>query len=255
MSTPPRPRLILLAVALLLLVGAGVLLPTVGPTGRQAAAQVHPGSPTGCEHRASTTQARRGSTSGNRIALTFDDGPGPLTASFLEVLRRQRVPATFFVVGRSVAGHEALLRRALREGHMLGNHSYTHASLAAADAGARRQITATQDAIVRATGFTPCLLRPPYGTSSKRLVATAGELSLRSVLWSVYPQDTRRPGAATIRRRVLSTTRPGSIILLHDAGGDRRQTLAALPGIIRGLKARGLRFVTVTDLLGLGINR
>jgi peptidoglycan/xylan/chitin deacetylase (PgdA/CDA1 family) len=254
-STPPRPRRPLLVLALLLaVVAAGVVLLPGPGTPREAAAQ-GPATPTGCTFRASTTQVRHGPATGRRIALTFDDGPGPLTASFLKVLRQEHVPATFFVVGRNVAGRETVLQRALQDGHMLGNHSFTHVSLAAADDAARRQLTDTQAAITAATGFTPCLLRPPYGVSSKRLVALAGELSLRSVLWSVYPQDTKRPGVATIRRRVLDGVRPGSIILLHEAGGDRRQTLAALPGIIRALKARGYRFQTVTDLLGLPVTR
>jgi peptidoglycan/xylan/chitin deacetylase (PgdA/CDA1 family) len=254
-STPPRPRLPLLAAAVLLLVLAGglVLLPSGGPH-REAAAQ-STRAPTGCAYRASSTQVRSGPTGGRRVALTFDDGPAVLTASVLKLIERERVPATFFVVGRNVAGREALLRRALAGGSMLGNHSFTHARLGAADGAALQELTDTQAAIRKATGFTPCLFRPPFGVSSRRLVAAAGQLALRSVLWSVYPQDAAKPGADAIRRRALDGVRPGSILLLHDGGGDRRQTLAALPGIIRTLKARGYRFVTVTGLLGLRLTR
>lgn len=166
------------------------------------------------------------------------------------------MPATFFVVGANVAGREALLQRMLDDGDMIGNHSFDHSSLAAADAAAQQQIEDTQAAVAAATGFTPCLLRPPYGRSGSALVALAGREALTSVLWSVNPRDYRRPGTAVIRKRVLAATRPGAIVLDHDGDGvrggdDRGQTVAALPGIIRGLKARGYRFVTVTDLLGL----
>jgi peptidoglycan/xylan/chitin deacetylase (PgdA/CDA1 family) len=244
--------------------GAGLVLVLVavvvfaGPPAREASAQDGPAAArpvTGCQYTASA-QVRRGPPSASkRVALTFDDGPATLTTSFLKVLEREHVPATFFVVGRNVAGRQAVLRRALAGGSMLGNHSFTHVNLAAADDAALRELTDTQDAIRAATGFTPCLFRPPFGLSSRRLVHAAGAQGLKSILWSVNPQDFTEPGAKIIRRRVLDGVRPGSIVLSHDGGGQRRQTLAALPGIIRTLKARGYRFVTVTDLLGLALVR
>jgi peptidoglycan/xylan/chitin deacetylase (PgdA/CDA1 family) len=126
-------------------------------------------------------------------------------------------------------------------------------SLAKADPAALRQIDDTQAAIKGATGFTPCLLRPPFGLGSRKLLTALASRHLTSTLWSVNPQDFRAPGTATIKRRVLTGVKPGAIILTHDGGGDRSQTLAAIPSIIRTLKARGYRFVTVTDLLGLGL--
>lgn len=241
-----RHRLLLAATGLTLFL-AGLLVLT-GGRADPAAAQDGVAAVTGCQHTTSA-QVRRGPASGRRVALTFDDGPGPLTAQFLRILERERVPATFFVVGRNVAGREATLRRILAGGSTLGNHSLTHSSLAAGDDAAVADIRATQAVIREATGFSPCLMRPPYGLSSRRLVAAADAQSLTSILWSVNPQDTRDPGSRQIRERVLARVRPGSIVLAHD-GGPRRQTLAALPGIIRTLKARGYRFVTVTDLLG-----
>ncbi len=246
-----RHRLLLAGTGLTLVL-AGLLVLTAGRAD-PAGAQDDVGAVTGCRHTASA-QVRRGPASGRRVALTFDDGPGPLTTQFLRILERERVPATFFVVGRNIAGREATLRRILAGGSTLGNHSLTHASLAAGDEAAAAELRATQAVIREVTGFTPCLMRPPYGLSSRRLVAAADAQSLTSVLWSVYPQDTRDSGSRRIRERVLSRVRPGSIVLAHD-GGPRRQTLAALPGIIRALKARGYRFVTVTDLLGRTVTR
>jgi len=167
------------------------------------------------------------------------------------VLEREDVPATFFVEGRNVAGHEELLARMLADGDMIGNHTYPHVDLSKASAAALAQVDRTQAAIESATGFTPCLVRPPYGRTSKKLLAALARRRLTSTLWSVNPQDFLNPGAAKIKQRVLAAVRPGSIILHHDGGGDRSQTLAAVPAIIRALKARGYELVTVTELLGL----
>jgi peptidoglycan/xylan/chitin deacetylase (PgdA/CDA1 family) len=210
---------------------------------------------TGCRYRARTSSVRSGPSTGKRIALTFDDGPSSFTSRILDVLEAEHVRATFFVVGRNVAGREELLKRMLAGGHMIGNHSFTHVNLAKADPAALRQIDDTQAAIEGATGFTPCLLRPPFGLGSRKLLRALSSRHLTSTLWSVNPQDFRTPGTATIKRRVLAGVKPGAIILDHDGGGDRSQTVAAIPSIIRTLKARGYRFVTVTDLLGLGLKR
>ncbi len=249
MPTPSRHRLPALGAALLVALAVAVLV-RAAPT---PAASAPTTAVTGCAYAPSPTQVRRGPSTAKRVALTFDDGPAALTSSVLRVLAQERVPATFFVVGRNVAGREALLRRALAAGHMLANHSFTHVSLAKADAAATQELKDTQDAIARATGFTPCLFRPPFGASSRALVTKAGDQRLTSVLWSVNSKDFTEPGTAAIRQRVLADVRPGSIVLLHDGGGDRRQTLAALPSIVRTLKARGYRFVTVPSLLGLSL--
>jgi peptidoglycan/xylan/chitin deacetylase (PgdA/CDA1 family) len=210
---------------------------------------------TGCQYRSRTSSVSRGPAARRRIALTFDDGPSSFTARVLDVLEAQDIRATFFVEGRKVAGHEELLKRMLDAGHMIGNHSFDHVNLAKADRAARRQIDDTQTAIRTATGFTPCLLRPPFGLGSRKLLRAVSGRHLTSTLWSVNPRDFQTPGTATIKRRVLAGVTPGAIILTHDGGGDRSQTLAAIPSIIRTLKARGYRFVTVTDLLGLSLKR
>lgn len=197
------------------------------------------------------TQRRSGPRGSPRVALTFDDGPSRFTPAILRLLKRKHVPATFFVLGKEVRRHRSLLRRMLREGHMIANHTLTHANVAGAGGFARHQISATQSIINRASGFKPCLFRPPYAATSRALTRIVRSLGALSILWDVDPQDWRTPGTAAVSSNVLRNTRPGSIILLHDGGGPRAQTIAALPRIIDTLRRRGLRFVTVADLLHL----
>lgn len=194
------------------------------------------------------TVVTRGPASRKRIALTFDDGPGAQTPRFLDVLRRHGVPATFFVLGQNVGGGQATLQRMLREGHAIGNHSWNHPSLAG---GGQGQITSANDAIKGATGVSPCLFRPPYGAHGPVLDGQLRSLGMLDVLWTVDTNDWQRPGASVIASRVIAGARSGAIVLMHDAGGDRSQGLAALPRIITTLKARGYELVTVPQLLGL----
>lgn len=197
------------------------------------------------------TQRRAGPSSSRAVALTFDDGPSPYTAPILRILEREHVPATFFVVGSQARGRGALLRRMLRGGSMIANHTLTHPNVAGAGAFAAQQIAATQSIIRHESGFRPCLFRPPYGATSAALTGVVRSLGALSILWDVDSNDWQRPGTARIAANVLRRTRPGSIILMHDGGGPRSQTVAALPTIIRRLRERGLRFVTVAQLLGL----
>lgn len=187
---------------------------------------------------------------GKEVALTYDDGPSPYTRPLLATLDRLGVPATFFMIGQQVPGQGALLRRMLDEGHELANHSWNHANLGGGGPGASSQLARTNAAIRSATGFTPCVFRPPYGSTSGDLVSRANALGMTSIIWSADPLDWRTPGTGAIVGRVLSQTGPGGIILSHDGGGNRAQTLAAAPQIIAGLRARGYRFVTVSRLLG-----
>ena len=186
------------------------------------------------------------------VALTFDDGPFPLTPKFYDVLEREQVPGTFFLIGEQIRGKGALLKRALRDGFALGDHTWTHANVAGDGPAAARQITLTRDAIRRATGgYTTCLFRAPGGAVSGSLISEARGLGMNTIEWDVDPTDWSTPGTGAIYSRVISHTRPGSIILMHDGGGPRGQTLAALPRIISSLRARGYKFATVPDLLGL----
>lgn len=253
-SLSRRPAL---AAALLLALLAGVLVLAAGGSTR-AAAQTAPGADadytppfTGCAFRSSKA-VRRGPVTGKRIALTFDDGPSPYTPKILDILGRERVKATFFVQGNQIAGREKDLQRMLDEGHMIGNHSFTHLDLALAGADIDGELDQTQDAIAAATGFTPCLMRPPFGRTSPRLSSALAGRSLTPIIWNVNPVDYQRPGTAKIKQRMLKQANPGGIIVDHDGGGNRSQTVAAMGPVIKALKARGYKFVTVTSLLGLG---
>jgi peptidoglycan/xylan/chitin deacetylase (PgdA/CDA1 family) len=202
----------------------------------------------GCT-RSGTTPVYHGSRSARVVALTFDDGPWPDTPGFVSVLERERVPATFFLIGRQVAGHGALLARELRDGDALGNHTFTHPNLVATG-DAQAQLAQTSAVIEQTSGYRPCVFRPPYGAVDAGVVATALGQSLTTVVWDVDPSDYTRPGTDVIVRRVLAGVRSGSIVLMHDGGGPRGETLAALPRIIDALRARGYRFATVPELLG-----
>jgi peptidoglycan-N-acetylglucosamine deacetylase len=179
------------------------------------------------------------------VALTFDDGPSEYTPGFLRVLRAARVPGTFFEVGQEMAGREATMRRILAEGDEIGDHTMNHVEYPgyAQIAGAAARVEAI-------THFRPCLFRPPGGALNSSVIATAGALGMRTITWDVDPRDWSTPGTAAIYSTIVGTARPGSIVLMHDGGGNRSETLAALPQVIATLRARGYRFETVTRLLG-----
>lgn len=180
-----------------------------------------------------------------RVALTFDDGPSSYTPAFLDVLRDKGARATFFEVGQVMPGHEATMRRILAEGHELANHTMDHVEHPGYSqiAGASARITAS-------TRFKPCLFRPPGGAVDSSVLATAGGLGMLSVNWDVDPRDWTNAGGGAIYSNVVGHVRPGSIVVLHDGGGPRSQTLAALPQIIDTLRSRGYAMVTVSELLG-----
>jgi peptidoglycan/xylan/chitin deacetylase (PgdA/CDA1 family) len=179
------------------------------------------------------------------VALTFDDGPSDYTDDFLRVLREKDVPGTFFEVGQVMPGREEAMRQILAQGSELGDHTMDHVEYPgyAQIAGAAQRIEAY-------THFKPCLFRPPGGAVNAGVVATAGGLGMRTITWDVDPQDWSTPGTEAIYANVVGHAQPGSIVLMHDGGGPRGETLAALPRIIDTLRGRGYRFATVTELLG-----
>jgi peptidoglycan/xylan/chitin deacetylase (PgdA/CDA1 family) len=216
-------------------------------------AQLHPPQPIGCTAAAAPFVG--GITTRNReIALTFDDGPWHQTPQFLALLERHRVPATFFEVGEHIAEYGeggAIERRMLADGDMIGDHTWSH--LVVADGGplAASQIGEAAAAIRKATrGFTPCLFRAPDGSVSPALIAEARSLGFTTIQWDIDPRDWALPGVGEIEDNVLANAHPGAIVIMHDGGGDRSETLASLPDIIETLRARGYTFVTVTQLLG-----
>jgi peptidoglycan-N-acetylglucosamine deacetylase len=185
------------------------------------------------------------------VALTFDDGPNPpYTGQILGILARYQVPATFFCVGLQASAHPAELARMAAAGHGLGNHTWSHPFLPdLSRAQLTEQLDRTDEAVARAAGGRPGLFRPPYGSRSPDVLRWLGERGTPIVLWDVDTSDWARPGAAVIAGRVLMQARPGTIILMHDGGGDRSQTVAALPLVIEGLLDRGYRFTRADTLL------
>jgi peptidoglycan-N-acetylglucosamine deacetylase len=206
-------------------------------------------APVGCTHH--MVFVRGGSGAGRTIALSFDDTPSPYTEAIFKTLLRYRVRATFFVIGDRIGKHGPLLREMVADGMELGNHSYTHPrGLATEGPGASRELALANAAIERASGFRPCLFRPPYGVLTPDLVQRAKEAGLTTAKWEVNPEDWTHPGVAVIRERVLREVRPGAIIILHDNVETEGQTVQALPAILEGLQARGYHLVTITQLLG-----
>lgn len=184
------------------------------------------------------------------MALTFDDGPGRLTAQVLETLGAHGARATFNVLGERVDEHSDLLLRTLREGHELGSHAFRHDRLAGSPLAAHRQLRRTNAALREATGVTPSVFRPPYGAWSRGLVLSARLAGLRTVTWDVSPRDWEGPGSEAIHERVVSAVKPGSIVLLHDERRALEQTVVAVGEILQELGGRGYEFVTVSELLG-----
>ncbi len=181
----------------------------------------------------------------NAVALTFDDGPSEYTPRFLQVLREKHVPATFFEIGQEMSRYPAAMRQIIREGAEIGNHTMHHTEFPGY--GAIAPATALAESI---THFRPCLFRPPGGAVDSAVIGAAAADGLRTITWDVDPADWSTPGSGAIYSRVVDAAQPGSIILMHDGGGPRDETLAALPQIIDTLRGRGYGFATVTDLLG-----
>jgi peptidoglycan-N-acetylglucosamine deacetylase len=179
------------------------------------------------------------------VALTFDDGPSEYTPGFLRILRAKHVHATFFEIGEEMPGREATMRQIIAEGDEIGDHTMHHVEYPgyAEIAGASARIRAI-------THFRPCLFRPPGGALNASVIATAGSLGMRTITWNVDPRDWSLPGSDSIYNTIIGTTHPGSIVIMHDGGGNRSETLAALPRVIDTLRSRGYSFQTVTQLLG-----
>jgi len=205
------------------------------------------------------TLYHQGTGGPHQVALTFDDGPDPKwTPQVLDILKAYNVKAAFFLVGANAEEYPALVRRIVDEGHEIGNHTYYHPNLALCwPEHIRLELNATQLLLETITGRSTTLFRPPYAadTSPSKITELiplqfAQDLGYLVVLENIDPQDWARPGADIILQRVKQQRRDGSIILLHDAGGDRQQTVEALPRILDYLKTRGDSIVSLSTLLG-----
>jgi peptidoglycan-N-acetylglucosamine deacetylase len=202
--------------------------------------------PRGLSFRRHASRARRA------VGLGFDDGPSSFTPRFLGVLRKYHAHATFFEIGRLMPGHAAVMRQILRQGNTIGNHSLTHANLAGGGRFARFELRKTTALIHHATGFRPCLFRAPYGAVSAALVREARAAGMLTIQWDVDPHDyvyAERPHY--IAGAVSKAVRGGSIVVMHDGGGDRSRTLRALPLLLHRLRRHGYRAVAIDQLLRL----
>jgi peptidoglycan/xylan/chitin deacetylase (PgdA/CDA1 family) len=193
---------------------------------------------------------RSGGPERREIALTFDDGPGPYTPRALSVLGRLHAPATFFEIGFMFRWFRSASAEALRMGDAIGDHTETHPRMALLPAAAQRQqiLDETQQ-LQKEGGPFPRLWRPPYGSYDAATVSVLRQLHMLMVLWTVDTDDYLRPGVRVIVHRALAGAQSGAIILLHDGGGDRTQTIKALPLIVRALRRRGYELVTVPQLI------
>jgi peptidoglycan/xylan/chitin deacetylase (PgdA/CDA1 family) len=205
--------------------------------------------PVGCASRAGAVAIRQGPPR-KVVALTFDDGPWPDTPAFVSMLEANHVPATFFLIGRQVTGtYQATLLRELRDGDVLGDHTFDHPDLTRVG-DVTGQLQHTLARIRAVSGYTPCVFRPPDGSYDGSVLRIAASLHLATIIWSVDPSDYLQPGVGAIEQRVLAQVGRGAIVISHDGGGPRQQTLEAYPHIIAALRARGYSFVTVPQLLG-----
>lgn len=181
------------------------------------------------------------------VSLTFDDGPHPtFTPQVLEILRRYNVKATFFMLGSQAEKHPDLVRQVLAEGHAVANHTFLHPGLPNLDDERfSAEVDRTQDILGGITGQRPTCLRPPYGRSDDATVARLAARNLTPVFWTQDSRDFEKVGADAIVTNSTSRLGNGSIILFHDAGGDRAQTIAALPRAIEQIRAKGFGFVAI----------
>jgi peptidoglycan/xylan/chitin deacetylase (PgdA/CDA1 family)/glycosyltransferase involved in cell wall biosynthesis len=266
----PRSRWILLAVVVVVLAvallvhgythnfdgtaadGAGQLQ---GPSGEVPAAVSGGGPVISAAGQPRTARVKPGT-----IALTFDDGPDPVwTPKILEVLRHNRVHATFFVVGTQVAAHPEILRQIVADGHEVGVHTFTHADLGRVPAWRQSlELKETQLVVAGATGQTTSLLRPPYSSSTSAVdddewaaLRNAAADGYLTALTSLDSEDWRRPGVDRIVANATPKGSAGQVLLLHDGGGDRAQTVAALGRLLPRLAGQGVTFATVSDAVGM----
>ncbi len=199
----------------------------------------------------------KGKAGKNLIALTFDDGPNePFTSQVIDILKGQKIRATFFIVGQNAERFPGSIRQLFDEGHELGNHTWTHEVLPLkTPAQIRDELTRTSDLIEKSTGSRPTLFRSPHGWRNPWVNRVVRECGMVPVAWTLGVWDTDRPGEEEILRRTLDGARDGCVLLLHDGrgleeGADSSQLVRALPKIIDELRHRGFEFVTLSEMIG-----
>nr|WP_240344018.1 polysaccharide deacetylase family protein [Paenibacillus sp. SYP-B3998] len=195
-------------------------------------------------------------TSERKIALTFDDGPdNKYTPKVLDILKKNGIKATFFVIGEHAEQNHKMIKRIVEEGHIIGNHSWDHANLSNLPSDqVQAEITKTDDIIRTIVGQSPSLFRAPYGAENEQVRSDAAKTGHQLIGWSVDTLDWNGKNASQIMNTVKKETKPGAIILQHSAGGkggNLSNTIEALPQIIAYLKHDGYAFVTVPELMHL----
>lgn len=186
--------------------------------------------------------------SSDRVLLTFDDGPNDQTTpSILDALKEQNVAAVFFVIGNNVAKHPEILQRIIDEGHVIGNHTFSHPPLFAmlSTTKVSEDIKRCSGVLAERTGIKTTLFRPPIGYTNPNIARAVKELNLRPIGWSLRSFDTVLKGAVALRKRLLKSIRPGMIVLLHDS---LPQTAEMLPELLTSLKEKGITFATSEEL-------
>ncbi|MEU4508856.1 polysaccharide deacetylase family protein [Nonomuraea wenchangensis] len=181
------------------------------------------------------------------IALTFDDGPGKYAGTLLDTLKKYDAKATFFLEGQYAKSRPQYVKRMVAEGHELGNHSYSHPDFTKLEPGAiRSEIQKTQDAVKKAAGVEPKLLRPPYGLADLQVSDIADEFGMPIILWTAGSEDWASKNVEAIKKKTLEVAKPNGIILMHDWV---KQTVDAMPSIVKSLQAKGYHLVTVSDVI------
>jgi peptidoglycan-N-acetylglucosamine deacetylase len=194
-----------------------------------------------------------GSAQGKQVALTFDDGPdNNYTLQILDILKKENVKATFFIVGDRAKAHPDIVKRIVNEGHAIGNHSWDHPDFPKISSEqVTEEVTKTQDELDSIVGFRPSLFRPPYGSLNDSDIQNITGMGLNIIDWSVDTRDWAGTPTPKIMEYVRKELKPGGIILEHCAGGNLSNTVSALKQIIPLLKKEGYNFVTVPTLLSL----
>lgn len=233
-----------------------ILIPTLKPPVAQPDPKPIPALPTIWSQQVSILQAKNrlfyhGNVNLPEVALTFDDGPNPpFTSQILDVLQRYKVKASFFDVGYLAQRYPDLVRQEMADGHTVGNHTWDHAHLPRLSTSAiTKEINDTSDELQKITGTRPTFFRPPYGETDAHTLTVINSIGLTTFIWNDMASDWLLPAPTIISFRVTNVARNGMIILLHDGGGNRTNTVAALPTIIQNLQSRGFRFVTLRQLV------
>lgn len=193
-----------------------------------------------------------GKTDAKKIALTFDDGPHPSkTDKILDLLQKYNVHATFFVIGQNVASYPKVVLREIEEGHEVGNHTYSHKSLAKCKKDVvEKEIISTEEILIEKTGYVPRVFRPPEGAYTCDIIDVADRMNYNIILWTIDTRDWAKTPTEKIVETVESKVKNGSIILFHDFTVSGAHTLDALEILIPKLLDRGYEFVTVSELIG-----